>query len=67
MRKLHYIIKLIICLSGCKHENTNTQCIYFDFTRHMKDIHTTDLIKDYKLIPLETRDSVINGKIDKAI
>lgn len=67
MRKLHYIIILIICLSGCKHENTNTQCIYFDFTRHMKDIHTTDLIKDYKLIPLETRDSVIIGKIDKAI
>lgn len=42
MRKLHYIIILIICLSGCKHENTNTQCIYFDFTRHMKDIRTND-------------------------
>ncbi|WP_270542346.1 6-bladed beta-propeller [Butyricimonas paravirosa] len=45
----------------------NTTCINFDFTQRMKDIHSIDLIKNYKLIPLETRDSVIIGKIDKAI
>ncbi|OUN65994.1 MULTISPECIES: 6-bladed beta-propeller [Butyricimonas] len=67
MKKLTYIIILITCLLGCQHKSMNTTCINFDFTQRMKDIHSIDLIKNYKLIPLETRDSVIIGKIDKAI
>ena len=67
MKKLACVMLLITCLFGCKHKDMNTTCIYFDFTKHMEDIHSIDLIKNYKLIPLETNDSVIIGKIDKAI
>ena len=67
MEKLACVMLLITCLFGCKHKDMNTTRIYFDFTKHMEDIHSIDLIKNYKLIPLETSDSVIIGKIDKAI
>ncbi|RHR82828.1 6-bladed beta-propeller [Odoribacter sp. AF15-53] len=68
MKKNHYIIILLIisCFS-CKNKDTNIKCIHFDFDQNMKDIHSTGLLKDCKIIALETRDSVLIGRIDKAI
>lgn len=65
------IIRLIIVfflVYGCREAKIQEgKVIHFNLEQEAKNIHSTSLIKDCKIIPLETRDSVLIGKIDKAI
>lgn len=66
--KFIWLALMFFCLCGCRKDHTqDKKVIYFDLGQEAQDIHTTSLIKDCKIIPLETNDSVLVGKIDKVI
>ncbi len=66
--KIILFIITVLCLYSCRKEKTlSEKIIHFNLEQEAKNIHSTSLIKDCKIIPLETRDSVLIGAIDKAI
>lgn len=66
--KIIWLVLVFWGLYGCREDYTqNGKVIYFDLGQEVQDIHSLPLIKDCKIIPLETRDSVLVGKIDKVI
>lgn len=59
---------LILWLCSCQeNKEQNSKATHFDLEQEMQDIHSTSLIKDCKVIPLETNDSVLIGSVDKVI
>lgn len=56
---------LLICFSCNEEEEIDT--ISFDLKQDVQDIHTQQLFAGYQLVPLETNDSVLIGKIDKVV
>ena len=53
---------------SCEKKKTQDEkVIHFDLEQEVLNKHTTSLIKDCKIIPLETNDSVLIGSIDKVI
>lgn len=53
---------------SCEKKKTQDEkVIHFDLEQEVLNIHSTSLIKDCKIIPLETNDSVLIGSIDKVI
>lgn len=62
------LIIIVFWVFGCREIKTQSEkIIHFNLDQEAKNIHSTPLIKDCKIIPLETRDSVLIGKVDKAI
>lgn len=66
--KIISFILVVFLVCGCRKEQIHEgKVIYFDLGQEAENIHSASLIKDCKIIPLETRDSVLIGAIDKAI
>lgn len=66
--KIIWFALVVFMVCSCRKEKVQDgNVIRFDLEQEAQDIHATPLIKDCKIIPLETRDSVLIGEIDKVI
>ena len=66
--KIIWFILIIFLTCSCRRENVQDgKIIRFDLEQETQNIHSTSLIKDCKIIPLETTDSVLIGEIDQVI
>lgn len=67
MRIIWFVLVFLLVCSFRKENPQDGKVIRFDLKQEVVDIHSTALIKDCKIIPLETTDSVLIGEIDKVI
>lgn len=66
--KIIWFVLIVFLVCSCRKEKMEDETvIHFDLEQEVQNIHSTSLIKDCKIISLETRDSVLIGRIDKAI
>ena len=61
-----YCMLWVFALGACNSQ-PEVKSISFDLNGEVQDIHQTDLFSGFQIIPLETRDSVLIGDIDKVV
>lgn len=67
MRIVWFVLAVLLVCSCKKEKPQDGNVIRFDLEPEAVNIHSTALIKDCKIIPLETNDSVLIGEIDKVM